>query len=88
MDDLESKSVDELITIIGELNESIEEKDQEIEELSIEVADASSEMVNYEESSIDEEEVAEAAFNAGYDANENGELCMRSWLNYKILARI
>lgn len=88
MDNLGSKSVDELITMIEELNDELDEKKQEIEELEMEVEEASSDVENYEESSIDEEGVAEAAFNAGYDANERGELCMRAWLNYKIEARI
>ncbi|HHZ94331.1 MAG TPA: hypothetical protein EYN67_01965 [Flavobacteriales bacterium] len=86
MEDLESKSIDELIAIIEELNESIEEKDQAIDELQEESADFQDEINQHTE--INEEEVAEAAFNAGYDANENGELCMRSWLNYKIEARL
>jgi len=86
MGDLESKSAEELIAIIEDLNESIEEKDQSIDELQEEVADFSNEVDQHVEVNI--EEVAEAAFNAGYDANENGELCMRSWLNYKIGARI
>ena len=88
MEDLNSKSTDELIEIIESLNDQISEKNQEIEDLSMEVEEVNSEVTVYEESSVDEEAVAEAAFNAGYDANENGELCMRSWLNYKIEARI
>ena len=86
MDDLESKSTEELIAIIDDLNESIEEKDQSIDELQEEVADFSHEAEQYVKVNV--EEVAESAFNAGYDANESGELCMRSWLNYKIGARI
>ena len=86
MNSLDSKTKEELIDIIDELNEQIEEKDQAIDELQEESADLTVEIEQHEP--VDEEGVAEAAFNAGYDANENGELCMRSWLNYKILARI
>ena len=86
MEQLESKSNDELISIIEELNDSIEEKEQSIEELQEEVADFSHEVDQHIEVNI--EELAESAFNAGYDANESGELCLRSWLNYKIGARI
>ena len=86
MNDLESKSTTELIELIEELQEDIEEKEQAIEELQEETADLTVENEQHED--VDVESVAESAFNAGFDASENGNVCMRSWLNYKIEARI
>ena len=86
MSDLESKGTDELIELIEELREDIEEKEQAIEELQEETADLTIENEQHED--IDIESVAESAYNAGHSAAKKGDDCMRSWLNYKIEARI
>ncbi len=84
MSDLKSKSIDELIDIIDELEASIEEKDQAIDELQEEAVDLIVDVEQYE--NVDVEKIAEAAFIAGYNAK--GDMCIRAWLNYKIGARI
>ena len=88
-------NLDEALEKIKSLENDIEdlsvikdELSQTIDELEGEAADRVSEVAELHEASFNVEEVAEKAFNAGFEACENKEAVMRSWINYKIGERI
>jgi len=82
------EKIESLENDIEKLSTTNDELSQTIDELKGEAADRVSEVNELHEASFDVEEVAEKAFNAGFEACENKEAVMRSWLNYKIGARI
>ena len=88
MEDLTKLSAKESIESIDELNDDISQKDCEIEDLQVGSADLLEDNEQYESAVVDEEGVAEKAFNAGFEANEKGESLIRSWLNHKIEVRL
>ena len=70
MEDLTKLSAKESIESIDELNDDISQKDCEIEDLQVGSADLLEDNEQYESAVVDEEGVAEKAFNTGFEANE------------------
>ena len=91
MSEYENKTNDELIELLEAKDEKIsefEEHDQTIDELEDENRDLQNIIDDFNGSLSDREEVSEFAFNAGYEAKESNQPLLKSWLNFKIGARI
>jgi hypothetical protein len=91
MSKYENKTNEELIELLEAKDEEIsefEEHDQSIEELEDENRDLQNVIDDFNSSLSDREEVSELAFNAGYEAKESNQPLLKSWLNFKIRARI
>lgn len=91
----ENKTEEELISILDERDENIETLCEEIdslqqdnEELSEEVSIISTELSLFREFEEEKEEFANNAFDSGFDSGVNGEQKLKSWLNFKIGARL
>jgi len=87
----ENKTNEELIDLLEAKDKEIsdlQENEQNIEELTDEISDYESQQEEYNEALSDREQVSEKAFYAGFKSAENKELVVKSWLNYKIEARL
>ena len=87
----ENKTNEELIELLEARDETIndlEEYEQSCGDLEDENRDLQSIIDEHDSSVSDREEVSEAAFNSGWHACCNGKAKLKSWLNYKIEARI
>lgn len=87
MSEYENKSVDELIELLEDRDMKIEELEQEVEEGECVMTDLRFELSQVEEED-EPEDIAERAFDAGFNAGTGLENQMKSWLNYKIEARL
>lgn len=89
---MNNEEYEERIKELEEKVESLEEKLQESEYLREEAEEklgcAHAEINDLEDWRDEKEDFAESCFNGGYDAAESGKPKMKSWLNFKIEARI
>ena len=91
MSEYENKTNEELIELLESKDEEIEqfeENHQSIEDLESDNQDLQNVIDDYNSSLSDREEVSEAAFKSGHKSGLDNEALLKSWLNYKIGARI
>ena len=91
MDNYENKTNEELIELLEAKDEQIcdfEENEQHCSDLEDENRDLQNVIDDFNSALSDREEVSEAAFFAGHNDGLNGNQALKSWLNYKIGARI
>jgi len=88
---MKDKSKEELIELLEERDNKIDELKQEIETNSDDYMFNTAELNEMYSGHLDKrelEELTEKTYAAGYQAKENNEPKLKSWLNYKIGARI
>jgi hypothetical protein len=76
--------IEELEELLEESQELIIELQEEVEHLSIDLQGSISQDDLYEQKEV----IMSTAFDAGYMAGDRGDAQMKSWLNYKIEARV
>lgn len=87
----ENKTNEELIELLEARDETInelEEYEQSCDDLQDENRDLQNIIDEYDSAVSDREKVSESAFFAGHHEGLNGNQALKSWLNYKIRARI
>lgn len=85
----ENKTNEELIDLLEGRDDEIDELKQKNDETSMELSDSYDQLSELHEiEDFDKETFANNAFDAGYEAKGNNEAKLKSWLNYKIGARI
>ena len=82
------EKIKELEEKIESLEEELQESEYLREEAEEKLTDVYSELHDIEDWREEKEGFAESCFNGGYDAAESGKPKMKSWLNFKIEARI
>lgn len=91
----ENKTEEELIQLLEERDENIESLEEELQcaESSLEEANDTVDDLSIDNSMLEEfrenkEELVQEAWDSGYESGDKKEAQLKSWLNYKIGARI